>query len=351
MRISPLQIGLLLAGLIILGGLLYAFLLGSKPKEIQQTEPIHSTVEVTPIHSDVSVKEGSADFVIILGQQAVESGSRIKTSEAGRALIESASSHITRLDYSSEIIVEETEKRTQVSLAVGAVWSRLLNVFDSGETYEVQTPNAIATVRGTSFGVWYSVNTTILIVTEGEVLFTPIGAEDKAVIVRSGYKATRTGTGPVKVESLTKADRLLPWVLFNATATAPPPASGVSGAPITSPAPQPPATPPQTQTTPTPTGDIVRLSGISPITIVEGSQEVLTISGRNLDQVETLTVGGVQIYFTRVNTTTITAPAPVLVPGRYSVSITAPGGRVSTLSGALTVTARAVSPNTVNGKP
>ena len=90
---------------------------------------------------------------------------------------------------------------------------------------------------------------------------------------------------------------------------------------------------------------------MSPTTIVEGSQEVLTINGRNLDQVETLAIGGTQVYFSKVSTTAITANAPVLAPGRYSISITAPGGRVSTLTSILTVSARTVSPNTVTGKP
>ena len=347
MRISPLHIGLLLTGLVVLGGLFYAFLFHTTPEVTTPLESTHSTVEVTPIHSDVSVQKNSAPFSVIAGQQKVESGSTIKTSDSGRALIESSSSHITRLDYSSQITITEEEKHTQVRLAGGAVWSRLANLFDSGETYDVHTPNAIASVRGTSFGVWYHENTTIVIVLEGTVLFTPVGDEKNAILVHAGYKATRVGSGSVKLELITKADRLLPWVVFNESAS--PTSPTTSAVPASTSSPQTTIVVPQAQ--PVSVGDLVRLSSMSPTTIVEGSQEVLTISGRNLDQVETLTIGGTQVYFSHVNTTTITANAPLLSPGRYSISITAPGGRVSTLTSILMVSARAASPNTVTGKP
>lgn len=349
MRISPLRIGLLLTGLVVLGGLFYAFLFRSTPEVTTPLESTRSTVEVTPLHSDVSVQQNNAPFSVIDGQQKVESGSTIKTSDRGRALIESSSSHITRLDYSSEITITEEEKRTQVRLAGGAVWSRLANLFDSGETYDVHTPNAIASVRGTSFGVWYHDNTTIVIVLEGMVLFTPVGDEKNAVLVHAGYKATRVGTGPVKVELITKTDRSLPWVVFNESTLSTSPTT--SAVPVSIPSPQTTTTAPPPQVPSISSGDIVRLSGMSPTTIVEGSQEVLTINGRNLDQVETLAIGGTQVYFSKVSTTAITANAPVLAPGRYSISITAPGGRVSTLTSILTVSARTVSPNNVTGKP
>lgn len=342
MRISPLYIGLVLAGVCILGVLLYVFLCRPSPK----TKPIDTastTVQVTPLHSDVSVQRGDSAFTTITTRQAVQNGSVIQTSETGRALIESASAHITRIDYSSQITVQEEKKKTQVELAGGALWSRITNIFDSGETYDVETANAIASVRGTSFGVWYQFNTTTLIVIEGEVLFAPIEARGSGVLVRAGYKATRVGTGPIHVAPLTRADNILPWVVFNqGTRVEPMPAAApvVTQIPTTSPA-QPPVS----------SGDIVRLSGISPTTSIEGSQETLTITGRNLDQVDTLSIGGTQVYVTRVNTTTITATIPTLTPGRYSVSITAPGGRVSTLSSALTISARTASSNGVSGKP
>lgn len=342
MRISPLYIGLVLASLCILGGLLYVFQL----KPSRKADPLvttPTTVQVTPIHADVTVRQGDSAFTTIATRQAILSGSVIKTSETGRALIESASSHITRVDYSSQITISEEKKQTKIGLASGAMWSRITNIFDSGETYDVETANAIASVRGTSFGVWYHVDTTTLIVIEGEVLFAPIEARDAGVLVRAGYKATRMGTGPIHVEPLTSADNILPWVVFNQSTPTKPTTTAV---PVTTQTPS--ASPTQP---PVSSGDVVRLSGISPTTSIEGSQETLTITGRNLDQVDTLSIGGTQVYVTHVNTMTITATIPTLTPGRYSVSITAPGGRASTLSSALTITARAASPNSVTGKP
>jgi FecR protein/IPT/TIG domain len=350
MRISPLRIGLLLTGLVILCGLYYVFLFrGASPV----TAPLvtsHTTVRVTPIHTDVSIQHGTSPFSVIAEQQEVESGSTIKTSDKGRALIESSSSHITRLDYSSQITISEEQKHTQVSLAGGAVWSRLKNLFDSGETYDVQTPNAIASVRGTSFGVWYQGTTTIVMVLEGAVLFTPIGDEHNAVLVHAGYKATRVGSGPVQVELLTKADRALPWVVFNSDVVAPttsspttieqpPPPS--SGTPLSTPAPA-----------PAPTQDLMRFSGVSPTSVEEGSGSLLTLSGRNLDQVVTVSIDGTSVYFTLLSSTGIQVNTPTsLGVGRHTISVTGPQNRVVSLSNILTVTARTASPNTVTGKP
>lgn len=350
MRMSPLKIGFLLAGFLVLLGLLYGFLFHSKPEEVKEIEKTPSTVQVTPIHSDVSVQQGTADFATITGQQRVESGSKVKTSGTGRALIESTSSHITRLDYDSEITISEEQKQTSVALASGALWSRLANIFDSGESYEVQTPNAIAAVRGTSFGVWYQKNTTILIVIEGSVLFTPVGAEDKAVLVTAGYKATRVGTGPVVVEPLTKADRLLPWVVFNVDAVTPPPSTG---SPVQSPASPVTTTPTPTPVpVPVPVQDLVRLSGVSPTTVEEGSGASVTLSGRNLDQVLSVSIDGTSVSFSVVASTALAVTVPTsLAVGRHTISIAGPNNRVVTLSNALTVTARVASPNSIPGKP
>lgn len=344
MRMSPLKIGFLLAGLVLLFGLIYGFFFHSKAPEVKEIEQTPSTVQVTPIHSDVSVKEGTAGFVVIPGQQAVQTGSTIKTSDTGRALIESSSTHITRVDYSSEVTIAEEENQTQISLVSGALWSRLANVFDSGESYEVQTPNAIAAVRGTSFGVWYQKNTTILLVIEGSVLFTPIGAEDKAVLVKAGYKATRVATGPIQVEPLTKADKARAWVIFNtdATTNATPVGTTTSS----------PTAPVTTAPVPVPTQDLVRLSSVSPTTIDEGSGTQLTVSGRNLDQVLSVSIDGTSVYFSVISSTGLSISPPTsLTLGRHTITVTGPNNRTVSLSNALTVIARKVSPNSVPGKP
>ena len=348
MRISPLRIGLLLTGLVVLGGLCYVFLFQGASPVTAPVESPHTTVRVTPIHTDVSVQHSTFPFSVIAEQQEVESGSIIKTSDKGRALIESSSSHITRLDYSSEITISEEQQHTQVSLAGGAVWSRLKNLFDSGETYDVQTPNAIASVRGTSFGVWYQGTTTIVIVLEGAVLFTPRGDEQNAVLVHAGYKATRVGNGSVLVEKLTKADRALPWVVFNSDVVATSPTSSTT---TDQPIPPTPVTPLATPA-PAPAQDLMRFSGVSPTSVEEGSGSLITLSGRNLDQAVTVSIDGTSVYFTLLSSTGIQINTPTsLGVGRHTISVTGPQNRVVSLSNILTVTARVVSPNSVTGKP
>ncbi|MEA2701419.1 MAG: FecR protein [Candidatus Parcubacteria bacterium] len=301
-------------------------------------------INVTTLHSDVFIKEGDADFRQI-GEQATTTGSStIRTSDTGRALIESSAAHRTLVDYSSEIVLRESAgKRTKVELLTGAVWSRLAKVFDSGEYYEIKTGNAVAAVRGTSFGMWYSSGMTTLVVLEGSVAFsatdpmTGLAIPGTEVLVDAGQKAVCDEDGKITVTSLTKADYALPWVLFNdsdespGAVPAPMPVDSPQGTPVSIPdAPSPviPTEPPANE---------LKISVVSPSNVDEDSDERITVKGSGFGEVAVVRVGSKDVRFEVLRDTAITFYADDISPGRYDITVIGAGGKSATLQRALTV--------------
>lgn len=360
---------------VIIAGLLILIVIGIGlvlflPKGPQQTaQSVPSAITVTSLQSDVFLKQSGPTFVPVTGQAITTSGSTIKTSSTGRALIASSNSHTTLIDYSSEITLNESAgSRTSVGLLAGAVWSRLQKTFDSGEYYEIKSGNAVATVRGTSFGVWYVSGTTTLIVTDGSVLFSAIDPatglpiSGTEVLVTAGHKAVRSGNGKIVVSESSKEDLALPWVIFNTDRNAPTaassPSSGIS--PNSTTGQQPPATgatttvqvPPPSTPPSQPTTDQPTLAYVSPSKAAAGSRVTITLKGNNLLDVSIVEIDSTRVSFTVVNAATITFTSENIGAGTYDIMVSTRKGKTATLSRALTLTApsgvQKTSPNSPN---
>lgn len=346
-----------LAGIILLA-LIFAYIALRESSAPPSAEA--SSFTVTPLQIAVSVKETS-DFAPITESVLAKTGSTVKTFDTGRALIEGPSSHTTLIDYTSEVVLSAPQQNaTQVELLAGATWSRIEKVFDRGEYHEIATPNAIASVRGTSFGVWYAGVTTTLIVTEGAVFFSKRDAtgqvlEGSGVLVKAGYKAIRIGDGEIQVVPLSQADKKQPWYIYNnpqqvTDGAATPPSSGVPPQTVTPNAGTtlPPATPPA----PTAPQTFIRAISLTPSQIEKGSTQILTLYGRNLGQVVRLVIGGTVVPFTLVDGETITFTAPKFAEGVYELKILAADGESAVLPNALTVVVTPPpSPNYNTGYP
>ena len=128
----------------------------------------------------------------------LKQGYSIKTLADSRAkLIFSYS--VMRLDSNSEVSLDELAKESiSITQSMGSTWSRLLKI--SGiKSYEVSTPEAIASVRGTGFAVYYDGNTTGLKVSEGTVNF---GSEGGKADVGADKQAELGQEGKIKIEDL-----------------------------------------------------------------------------------------------------------------------------------------------------
>ena len=125
----------------------------------------------------LSIEEGTAQYASIAGEwkdaksgMELKQGYFVKTLAASKAKILFSDS-VMRLDANTEITIDNLSPES-VSLiqSVGKTWSRLLKI--SGiSNYEVTTPNAVATVRGTGFSVEVKDDGTEVKVAEGEVEF------------------------------------------------------------------------------------------------------------------------------------------------------------------------------------
>lgn len=209
------------------GGLWYIISnLGARPINTQ-IEGEQSTIPqaslLTVINNNVQKKElAEAEFTEVTTQTAtIHEGTQVKTSLTGRAIVESSNQTTTVVDKNSTFTVSEmAENKTVITLTLGNLWAKVKKVFGKGEYYQVETPNSVATVRGTSFGVFYSGNLTTIIVTENSVALLSIDPETKnsigqEVTVNIGQKGTVLTGYPAKVTNISNSDKKIEWYIFN----------------------------------------------------------------------------------------------------------------------------------------
>ncbi len=95
------------------------------------------------------------EYVEAEDQQELYEGSFIKTSEGSESHLILLNNSVVSLDQSTEIqlatLPTEKENETFIKQFVGNAWHRVGELSGTG-SYEVETPNAIAAVRGTIFG-------------------------------------------------------------------------------------------------------------------------------------------------------------------------------------------------------
>ena len=77
-------------------------------------------------------------FAELATSTRVQTGTRIKTSNTGRAIIEGG--HDAFLDFNAEVVVAsgDASSGSHIQLETGKTWSRVKKVFDKGEFYELE---------------------------------------------------------------------------------------------------------------------------------------------------------------------------------------------------------------------
>lgn len=188
-----------------------------------EKEPSKVLSLLTVVNNDVQVKSLEEEsFKVIDKSTEVEVGDKVKTSPNGRAIIEGSEQTVI-VDKNSEIIIENNnDKSTKIQLEIGALWMRITKVFGGEEEYQVRTSNAVATVRGTSFGVFYSNSSTVILVSEGVVSVSSLNTKTKEktgdeFIAQKNQKATIYDNKEPVIESLTEKDKKLEFFQFNNT--------------------------------------------------------------------------------------------------------------------------------------
>ena len=124
----------------------------SQENEEKKTPKQVIVIEVKP---EVSVKQAGADaFLPIDDSAVVAQGAEIKTSASGKARLVYPDGTVTILDGNTVIALTTLEndgRRSRIELVFGSIVSKVKNILGTGEYYQVQTENVVASVRGTVF--------------------------------------------------------------------------------------------------------------------------------------------------------------------------------------------------------
>ena len=140
---------------------------------------------------------------------ALKQGYSLKTLSGSSASIILANS-VMRMDENTEISLDSMDSgKVSISQIIGKTWTKLFKI--SGiSSYEISTPDAIATVRGTAFGV-ESGNETRIAVAEGNV-----SAEAKGTGASSIIGANKEATINENDANITEEDiNLDEWINGN----------------------------------------------------------------------------------------------------------------------------------------
>lgn len=103
----------------------------------------------------VTLAGGAATDAVI--DQDLPNGAKIKTGADGSASIKLDDGTVITMSANSEMQISpysrKSSKKNSILLFLGSIWSKVTKSFDGKISYVVSTPNAVAGVRGTEFGV------------------------------------------------------------------------------------------------------------------------------------------------------------------------------------------------------
>lgn len=106
-----------------------------------------------------SGKEGVDDWVKAKEQAELSKGDKIKTEEGSEATLIFFDNSVVHVGPGSEITIKEgsinqenhTSNQVALEVQAGRVWARILQLVDKDASFEIESSNTVATVRGTAF--------------------------------------------------------------------------------------------------------------------------------------------------------------------------------------------------------
>jgi FecR protein len=160
-------------------------------------------------------KPGEAEKKLEIEQTYIPSGTTIRTAE-GEAMIVFEDDSLMSIDANSELKIEFDADDISVLQKAGNVWHRASSMVSDEQSYEVKTPNAVATVRGTIFGISVGDNGELeLLVLDGLVGIDQYGS-DNEIPAFSVEVSVNQGVfymeGRPILRDLKESDLQKPWV-------------------------------------------------------------------------------------------------------------------------------------------
>ncbi len=190
-RIGAMVFGVLVVGLMFLG-----FRGGSSNSDLtaqvnKAQEPVPPTIQV--VKAPVYLMENGAQVRELKDGETLKPPVTVKTGANGRANILFVDGSVARVDQKTEFTLKEgsynpENKRlvNRIFLSIGRVWSKIVQLATPDSAWEVETSHAVATVRGTTFGMSTDGKVSKVLGSEHTVSVAPI---DKKTGVRAEAKS------------------------------------------------------------------------------------------------------------------------------------------------------------------
>ncbi len=143
-------------------------------------------LEILKGQAEINLSGVSKTFNAPLSQE-IEKGAKITTLEESQAQIIFPTGSVARLDSNTTIDLEEFLDESQqtdikIKLDSGNLWSRVQRLIDKETSYEVQTSNTVAVVKGTSFNISFQEGQTKLAVLSNAVQLKVLDPQTKQVL-------------------------------------------------------------------------------------------------------------------------------------------------------------------------
>ena len=196
--------------------------MSSTPVAAKVQAPAHSQLQaaavLTMISGDVQTRFGGSGFASASDGAVLYVGSTVRTSADARAVITLFEGSTVELEPASDITIEEATTRSsstivQLAQSVGRSWHVVTHLTTADSRYEVRTPAATASVRGTAFEVavddGLSGPTTTVTTTEGRVATADAAGSSEVLVTTDQTTTVRANTAPEPPRSAPDAQRVV----------------------------------------------------------------------------------------------------------------------------------------------
>jgi hypothetical protein len=186
----------------------------AQPRTPAQTA-LQPAAILTVISGDVLMRSAGADFASASDGSVLYVGSTVRTALDARAIITLFEGSTVELEPASDITIEEATTRggaTIVELAqsLGRSWHVVTHLTTADSRYEVKTPAATASVRGTAFEVAVDdASTTTVTTTEGRVATADAAATSEVLVTPDQTTTVRANSAPEPPRSAPDAQRVV----------------------------------------------------------------------------------------------------------------------------------------------
>lgn len=146
--------------------------------------------------------------------QELYQNDKVKTAVESRAEINLANNGIIRIDENSEILLspQNRAKDQKVQLASGKIWANMKKIISQKRKFEIQTPTATASIRGTVFRVDEASDSSAdVLVYNGKVDVGPSDSLKKQLETAKKSQNRQEVEGPTEIEGPTEVS-LEAWV-------------------------------------------------------------------------------------------------------------------------------------------